>query len=225
MKKLKSIFLIVFLILLIVGIAIVATYVYYDQLKKTEVFREYSPNDAFEVVVFQVGSPKWPFGPVKAQIKLYNSNGKIVVKTDAFWVDTDGAPLFDSMIEQVSWHDKVVDMTLWGENQPQTHTLQAGAKTTYDIPEPQPETEIIYAPENFEYHSIDDEFAQKVAASLNVPDKENLTYTVSESFYWTAAQRNCVQIDFFEDGNLVAGAIVDDKTGELMRNIHKYTVR
>lgn len=68
----------------------------------------------------------------------------------------------------------------------------------------------------------EEQLAKVVAKSLNVPDKDTISYKVSEKFYWEAAQTYCRNVGFFENGELVAHACVDVRDGELMRNINKY---
>lgn len=52
--------------------------IYADQFQKTKIYSESCPNNEYTFILYQVGSPAWPFGPVKAQIKVINSNGKTV---------------------------------------------------------------------------------------------------------------------------------------------------
>lgn len=62
-----------------------------------------------------------------------------------------------------------------------------------------------------------------VKTNLGVPDAAGITYTVSEKYYWDAAGRYYVDVDFYEYGSQVAGAFVDPTSGELLRNIRNYT--
>ena len=48
---------------------------WYEDIK---IYRESSPNNEYVFALYQVGLPKWPFDPVKAQIKVVNSSGKTV---------------------------------------------------------------------------------------------------------------------------------------------------
>lgn len=61
-----------------------------------------------------------------------------------------------------------------------------------------------------------------VKTNLGVPDRKTITYEIGEKVYWTSAERYCRDICFYENGQQVAGAIVDPATGELLRNIWKY---
>ena len=68
----------------------------------------------------------------------------------------------------------------------------------------------------------DSDLAKTVAEKLYVPDNSNITYTVSESFYWEAADCYYKNIEFFEKNIFVAAASVDPFTGKLLRNVYKY---
>ncbi len=212
-KKPKKIFLAVFLMFLAAVIFFASAFIYSEEYKKTEVYREQSPNGEFEFVLYQVGSPGWPFGPVKAQVKLLNAKGEMVDKTENFWVDTDGSALREYYIKDVLWQDKELKVVFSGEDGLQNQILNANAKTTDDPPPPQ----------GLFYDNLDNDFVKTVALNLNVPNKPNIIYTVGDKFYWKVGQRDCVQCDFYENDELVAGAIVDANTGELVRNIWLYT--
>ncbi len=68
----------------------------------------------------------------------------------------------------------------------------------------------------------DRELAKIVAKNLEVPDKESITYTVSEKYYWEAGATYYKNVDFTENGSLVASASVDPYDGRLLKNIYKY---
>ena len=70
---------------------------------------------------------------------------------------------------------------------------------------------------------LDDcDLAKIVAENLDVPDNVDITYQVSETFYWEAAERYFKNVTIIENGEAVAFASVDPYTGELLRNILKY---
>lgn len=68
----------------------------------------------------------------------------------------------------------------------------------------------------------DDMLAKIVAPMLDIPEDKEVTYTVSEKFYWDAGGCYYKDISFYEKDFLVAGASVDPANGELIRNIYKY---
>lgn len=68
----------------------------------------------------------------------------------------------------------------------------------------------------------DDELAKAAAKNLGVPDSDSITYEVSESFYWDVGQSYYKNVDFYENGEKVAGASVEIHTGELLKNIWLY---
>ena len=68
----------------------------------------------------------------------------------------------------------------------------------------------------------DDKLAEIVAKSLGVLDKDSIEYSVTEMFYWDSAERYFKNVEFTQNGEIVAGASVDPYTGELLRNIKEY---
>lgn len=72
----------------------------------------------------------------------------------------------------------------------------------------------------------DDQLAKVVARYLEVPEMSGITYQISEKFYWEAGGRYLKKVEFYSNANrLLAGASVDPTSGELMRDIYKYTSR
>lgn len=67
------------------------------------------------------------------------------------------------------------------------------------------------------------ELVKIVAKNLEVPDMESITYAVSEKYYWEAGDTYYKNIEFTENGSLVASASVDPYNGKLLKNICKYT--
>jgi len=70
----------------------------------------------------------------------------------------------------------------------------------------------------------DEELAKAVAQKLNVPQREGITYKISEKHFWEAADIYFKNITFYENGQMIAGADVNPKNGELLKNIYKYAV-
>ena len=70
----------------------------------------------------------------------------------------------------------------------------------------------------------DEELAKAVAQKLNVPQREGITYKISEKHFWEAADIYFKNITFYENGQMLAGADVNPKNGELLKNIYKYAV-
>ena len=68
----------------------------------------------------------------------------------------------------------------------------------------------------------DEELAKIVAENLGVPDSENITYSVSEKFYWDAGDKYYKNVSFNQNERLVAFASVDPIDGTLVRNISNY---
>jgi len=75
-----------------------------------------------------------------------------------------------------------------------------------------------------------EELAKIVAENLGVPDSENITYSVSEKFYWDAGDKYYKNVTFRKKLNfsnyerMVAFASVDPIDGTLLRNISDYPI-
>lgn len=101
----------VFTIVLIVIAAIflfISFIIYQEEIRKKEIYRETNPDGDCVFVLYQVGQPDFPFGGVKAEIRLLNANGKTVDK-ESFNIHTDGGQLNQFYIEEVRWSDATVE--------------------------------------------------------------------------------------------------------------------
>lgn len=70
----------------------------------------------------------------------------------------------------------------------------------------------------------DEELAKIVAKNLGVPDNDDIDYSITEKYYWEAADRHFKNVSFSQNGRMVASASVDPIDGELLRNIYKYEI-
>ena len=122
MKVFKRIMISFVVIRFIVCIFFAALFIYEDQFAKKEVYRESSPDNDFVFVLYQVGQPGWPFGPVKAQIKVLNFKGKTIDK-ESIVIHTDGAQLSRSYIEELRWYDTMLEVECTGEDGTATYVL------------------------------------------------------------------------------------------------------
>ena len=114
MKIFKRILIAFIVIILVSIISFVAIFIYEDQFKKREIYRENSPNSEYEFILYQVGSPSWPFGPVKAQIKVVNSKGKTVDK-ESILIYNDGAAVYKYNVQEIRWYDTKLEFDCSGE--------------------------------------------------------------------------------------------------------------
>ncbi len=114
MKKWKIALISLFAILLIAIFSFVSLWIYAEYFEKREVYRENSPDNAHTFVLYQVGSPVWPFGPVKAQIKVLRSNGKCMDNENII-IHNDGAGVYDVNIHEIRWYDTLLEVDCTGE--------------------------------------------------------------------------------------------------------------
>lgn len=68
----------------------------------------------------------------------------------------------------------------------------------------------------------DDQLVEFARIRLGVPNTQDITYKVGEKFYWDAGGKYLKQIDFYKNGETVAGASVDVTNGEIIKNIQTY---
>ena len=66
----------------------------------------------------------------------------------------------------------------------------------------------------------DDELVKIARIRLGVPDTQDITYKVGEKYYWEAGGVYLKQVDFYQNGKIIAGASVDSTSGALMRNVY-----
>lgn len=66
-------------------------------------------------------------------------------------------------------------------------------------------------------------YIREIKDSLGVPSNLDVTYKVSEPYYWSAGERNLILVDFYHNGQLVASVEADAVTYEHIRGILMYT--
>ena len=116
MRKLKTVHLSVLAFILLAIMPFFTGCMHVDQLQnKEEVYRESSPDNAYTLVVCQVGDPGWPYGPVKAEVRVQSAKGKTVDK-ESVLVYTDGTRLTKHHIEEVDWSEKTLTIDFWAES-------------------------------------------------------------------------------------------------------------
>ena len=107
MKIFKRILIAFIVIILVSIISFVAIFIYEDQFKKREIYQENSPDGNYTIVLYQVGSPQWSFGSVKAKLVLEDANGKKIDEED-FGLANDGAGVFEGNVKEITWMENQV---------------------------------------------------------------------------------------------------------------------
>lgn len=123
MRIWKRIWISIAFLMLILMISFVSLFIYEDQFAKREVYRESSSNGEFVFVLYQVGQPGWPFGPVKAEIRVLNEKGKTMDK-ESIVIHTDGAQLNEFYIDEICWGDNMVEVVCSGEDGTASYVLE-----------------------------------------------------------------------------------------------------
>ncbi|MBQ6851484.1 MAG: hypothetical protein IJO04_00410 [Oscillospiraceae bacterium] len=121
MKKLKVVIIALIVIILVAIFSFVSLLIYAEHFEKREIYRENSPDSEYEFILYQVGSPSWPFGPVRAQIKVVNSNGK-TVDEESISIHNDGAGLYEYNIKKIHWYDTRLELECTGTTEHSTAT-------------------------------------------------------------------------------------------------------
>ena len=122
MKVFKRVLISIVLLISILIILFVSLFIYEDQFARKEVYRQSSPNGEFVFVLYQVGQPGWPYGPVKAQIRVLNSKGKTIDK-ESIVVHTDGAQLNEFCIDEICWKENIIEVICSGEDGSASYVL------------------------------------------------------------------------------------------------------
>ena len=108
MKTKTKIFIAAIIAIVTIITAVVVAFVYEENFKKTEIYKEQSPNNEYEFVLYQVGAPAWPYGPVKAEIEVLDSEGDTLDK-ESILIYNDGGPLSERNVDDVRWNDNSVE--------------------------------------------------------------------------------------------------------------------
>ncbi|MBQ8324164.1 MAG: hypothetical protein IJX82_03340 [Clostridia bacterium] len=123
MKLFKKIILTVFILLFVAAAVFVSLLVYEIQFKKTEVHREESPDGAYEFVLYQVGAPGWPYGPVKAEIRVLDAEGDVLDK-ETIVIGNDGGNITVHNLDELRWSDTALEVVCHGEEGVTTYILE-----------------------------------------------------------------------------------------------------
>lgn len=103
--------------------------------------------------------------------------------------------------------------------------LLAGCKKPNNSPEctsPTDATKPTEASSPTQVDLSEDELVEIVAQQLDVPNDTAITSQNGETYYREAVGCDGMDIAFYEDGYMVAGACVDPTSGELLQDIYKY---
>lgn len=66
-------------------------------------------------------------------------------------------------------------------------------------------------------------YIREIKDDLGVPSSLDVTYKISEPYYWSGGGQNLISVDFYHNGQHVAGVEVDAVTHEHIRGISMYT--
>ena len=110
-KKLLISFIALCIVFAILISAFIVWYVYTDRYEVTEKGRELSPDGRVEVILEQIGSPGFPFGPVKVRIRVkytFREKDYTVIETSMY---NDGGGLSDYNWS-IEWSKETVTIIL-----------------------------------------------------------------------------------------------------------------
>ena len=79
--------------------------------EETLITSQSSPNGNYTVCLYQVGSPQWSFGAVKAKLVLKDGNGTVLDEVN-FSLANDGTGVYVDNIKQISWSENRVEISM-----------------------------------------------------------------------------------------------------------------
>ena len=123
----KRVLIIVSIMIALAIVAIPSWFLYVSKFERTELCRYTGPDEEYNVILYEIGDASWPFGPVKAQLKVVDQKGKKITERD-FWVYNDGGNLDTKNITSVVWLDSRIEVTI--------RHFDGAPKTTYWLPLP-----------------------------------------------------------------------------------------
>ncbi len=81
---------------------------------------ESSPDSKYTVYLYQVGSPQWSFGSVRAKLVLKNSNEKILDEVN-FSLGNDGAGVYAQNLVTITWMENEVGILMDADEEPEEY--------------------------------------------------------------------------------------------------------
>ena len=63
---------------------------------------------------------------------------------------------------------------------------------------------------------------EKMKRALKIPEDLQVEVQIGEPYYWDGGDMDLVQVDFYHEGEYVAGAAFEPYKEELVRNIYQY---
>lgn len=85
----------------------------------TDLFREYSPDEKYVLYIRELGTPSWPFGADRLEIRLYESERPVNCVSFRADVRNDGARAG----YKVTWLEDGVQIALIGSEQPTAYYI------------------------------------------------------------------------------------------------------
>lgn len=80
-----------------------------------------SPDGLYTVSLYQIGTPEWSFGPVKAKLVLCDADGKMLDE-ERFSLLNDGTDVYEGNIEQIHWKKDKAEVLMGESDTTQTYT-------------------------------------------------------------------------------------------------------
>ena len=122
-KPFKIVLLSIFLLIVTAVVVFASLFFYEKYFQVQEVYRVDGPDGRSVFVLCQVGQPDWPFGPVGAQIKTLDAQGKIVDRKSIV-VNTDGAQLSKYNVWELNWSEESLEVVIVGEDGTAAYVLK-----------------------------------------------------------------------------------------------------
>lgn len=99
--------------LLILSVFAAGVLIYTEFFLVKEVCAIEAVDHHYTIVLYQIGSPGWPFGSVTARLVVKNSSGWIIDQC-TFELNNDGGCVYGSNLKDVLWFRDRVEITMRG---------------------------------------------------------------------------------------------------------------
>ena len=126
------------LVVIFVGVFLIVIFIDDTTFAEKELATYYSEDGTYQLVIYEIGEPEWPFGPATGRLVLSTENSQIS-KTDVD-VANDGGHTHSEDFD-VSWSEDHVTVVVHGQEMyDKTYTLYFDGKTefTQETPTPTP---------------------------------------------------------------------------------------
>jgi len=89
-----------------------------EKEQETLIASQESPNGNYVICLYQVGEPRWSFGPVDAKLVLKDAGGN-VLDEESFNLFNDGAGVHEGNLKSITWLGNKVEIIMDADERPE----------------------------------------------------------------------------------------------------------